>query len=598
VWPLLLVRGSEEAIGNQEADGPVWLWGGIAEVYAYARRASGQDPEVQGLLADRPEDEAEAGRHVRVRQGLEPNGQCPFEGGKERWQAGHVPGLLLGDNVIRALLDPSPDAIICKRLTDRFGRDGAKQALSAVCRTFTNVELAALAARWEAWARPKQMPPTDWRTWGNLTARGWGKTMTIANILTREIQAGRVKTLIMSAQNLTKTEAVQVEGLIAAAPPWFRPEYEATKFRLVWPNGARAFAYTPEVPDAIRSENADMAWLSEVQSWPAASREESYSNFVFATRVRGARLMWDATPKKGHPLLKRFLSRAEKHPEHHIVVRGAIYENPHIALDALDTMEIDYLGTQKGREELLGEMLGEEDSIFRSPWFDIAPRRMPDRLNRRILSVDPAITSDARSSDSTGVLEMGISEDRVVVIANMSGKHRAEDWAAMVIDAYVTRGCDLILVETNRGGDSHIGLLRVLAQNRGLTVHKLEKGETAVRRDKVVNVRPISARGQKSSRAEGAAALCERGRVSFVTGMLGDLEEQLAGFDGTANKSDDAVDAFVHGCHELAGLAYDKLDPAIGFKGIQALAAAVAKPSRGPARSIAQILGGDTGGRI
>ncbi len=125
--------------------------------------------------------------------------------------------------MIRALLDPSPDAIICKRLVDRFGRDGAKRALSAVCRQFSNVELAALASRWEAWARPKQLPPPEWRTWGNLTSRGWGKTSTIANILTAEIQAGRVSTLIMSAQNLTKTEAVQVEGLIKAAPPWFKP---------------------------------------------------------------------------------------------------------------------------------------------------------------------------------------------------------------------------------------------------------------------------------------------------------------------------------------------------------------------------------------
>ncbi len=501
--------------------------------------------------------------------------------------------------MIRALLDPSLDARICKRLVDRFGREGAKQALSAICRQLTNVEKAALASRWEFWARPKQLPPPDWRTWGNLTSRGWGKTSTIANILTREIQSGRVRTLIMAAQNLTKTVAVQVEGLIAAAPPDFRPEHEATRERLVWPNGARALYYTPEVPDSIRSENADMAWLSEVQSWPTATREEAYSNFVFATRVRGARTMWDATPKRGNPILKRFLSRAEKHPDKHIVVRGSIYENPHIASEALDTMELDYGGTQKGREELLGEMLGDEDAIFKSAWFDIAPRRMPARLKRRILSVDPAITSDARRSDSTGILDMGIGFDDVLaVIANMSGKHRGEDWASMVIDAYVERGCDLILIETNRGGDTHVGLIRVIAKSRGLEVVELAKDALAIRREGKINVRGITARRQKSARAEGAGALCERGRVSFVTGMLGDLEEQLAGFDGTANKSDDAVDAFVHGCHELAGLGHDAVDFTTGFRGITEASRALSGASRTPALSISALLGSGGGGRI
>lgn len=496
--------------------------------------------------------------------------------------------------MIRALIDPSPDALICQRLTARFGRDGAKQALAAICKQFTNVELAALAARWETWARPKQLPPPDWQTWGNLTARGWGKTSTIANIITREVQAGRVKTLIMSAQNLTKTVAVQVEGLIAAAPPWFKPEHEATRERLTWPNGARAYYYTPEVPDAIRSENADMAWLSEVQSWSPTTREEAYSNFVFATRRRDARLMWDATPKRGHPILKRFLARAEKHPTKHIVVRGAIYENPHIAASALDTMELDYGGTQKGREEMLGEMLGDEDAIFRQAWFDDARRGVPDRLARRILAIDPAITSDARHSDSTGIVEMGLGHDgQVYAIANHSGKHRPEEWAAMVIDAYVSRGMDLLWIETNRGGDSHAGLLRVIARARGLELRELAKDEAPMRVAGKVNMRGINTRRQKVVRAEGAAALCERGRVTFAKG-LDALEEQLCGFDGSDGKSDDAIDAFVHGCHELAGLGHEVIDHGAAFRGLTEANRQIRQPSH--AGSVARSFGGGGGG--
>lgn len=507
--------------------------------------------------------------------------------------------------MIRALLDPSPDMLLAKRLVDRHGTEQARRIVVAACGKLTTVELAALAADWTAWARPKQLPPASFRSWGDLTSRGWGKTETKLRVLSREIQAGRSKTLIMSAQNLTKTEAIQVEGLMRVAPPWFRPIYHASDFMLEWPNGARGFAYTPEVPDAIRSENADLAWLSELGHWPKATREEAYSNFVFATRVNGSRTLWDATPKRGHPILKRLLERAEKHPTKHFVVRGTIYENPHIDRAALQDMLDEYGGTQKGREELLGEMLGDEDAIFRSAWFSLATRSMPARLRRRILIVDPAITSDARSSDSSGILEMGIDDaGHLSALANLSGKHRGEDWAAMVLDRYVVPGCglpgcDLIVVETNRGGDSHVGLLRVIARSRGLDIVEIGKDDPVPpRREGKVCVRAITARRQKAARAEGAAALCERGRVSFVAGVLGDLEEQLAGFDGTENKSDDAVDAFVHGCHELAGLGADVRDYRSAFTGIAEVAAALAAPSTGAAANLAAIFGGGSPGRI
>ncbi|HXG70001.1 MAG TPA: terminase family protein [Gemmatimonadaceae bacterium] len=501
--------------------------------------------------------------------------------------------------MIRALLDPSPDMQIAKRLVDRYGVDGARTMVRTLCAGMSNVEKSALAMHWPFWARPKQIPPAEWRSWGNLTSRGWGKSLTCAKLITSEIQAGRARTLIMSAQNLTKTEAVQVEGLIAAAPPWFRPTYRASSFVLEWPNGARAFAYTPEVPETIRSENADLAWLSELQSWPKATREEAYSNFVFATRVRGARTLWDATPKKAHPILKRLLARAEKNPTKHFVVRGSIFENPHIERAALEDMLEEYGDTQKGKEELLGEMLGDEDAIFRQAWFDKSRRGLPDRLKRRARFIDPAITSDPRHSDSTGIVDMGLGlDDQVYVLANESGKHRAETWAQAAVDAYVRQDMDLLWVETNRGGDSHAALLRVVARAKGLELRELTKDEAPVRRPGIVNFRGVNTKRQKAARAEGAAALCEKGRVTFLVGALGDLEEHLCSFDGSEGSADDDIDAFVHGCHELAGLASDKQDAGAAFVGLTEVAAQVTNVTRAPG-NLASLLGGlGGGGRI
>lgn len=322
--------------------------------------------------------------------------------------------------------------------------------------------------------------------------------------------------------------------------------------QLRWPNGAVAFARTPEVPGPIRSENHELAWLSEVQSWPQSTMAEALANFDFATRVGYARVIWDANPKRGHPILKRWLAESAADPKRYVVTRGTIYENPYIAKAALAKLEMQYAGTLKGREELLGEMVDElENALFQQSWIEKSRRQMPTTFKRRILSVDPAI-SERRGSDSTGIVELGLGvDDQIYVLSNQTGKHSAGYWPGLVLDTYIRNSCDLIVVETNRGGSTFEELLRHAARDRGHEVIVLPPSGAPSACSGVVYVRPIHARGQKAERAEGASALVEKGRVSFVTGQLGDLEDRLTMFDGTQGKPDDAVDAFVHGCAEF-----------------------------------------------
>src|SRR5262249_55636453 len=148
------------------------------------------------------------------------------------------------------------------------------------------------------------------------------------------------------------------------------------------------------------------------------------------------------------------------------------------------------------------------------------------------------------------------------------GVHRAEVWPGLVIDTYVRGGCDVILLEKNRGGDAWTALLRSAARDRGLTLIELGPDETPGNRAGTVYVRTFTARGTKAVRASGAAALVERGRVTFVVGELGDLEDRLCSFTGSDGEIDDCVDAFVAGCHELAALGHDTPDPRVAFRGI------------------------------
>lgn len=503
-----------------------------------------------------------------------------------------------------AFLDPSPDVLLAKALLDRFGRAGAHRAVDLLTAQFTNVELAALAAHWPMWARPKQLPPTDeWETFGELAARGWGKSSANAGYIIGEMQVGRVMSLGMAAQNEPKTIAAQVLPLVAASPPWFLPHWEATALRLTWPNGARALAFTPEAPEPIRSENYDMVWLSEIQSWPAATRDEAWANFMFACRIGLARVIWDATPKRGHPILKKLLKRAESDPSRHIVRRGTMYENPHLTPAAVRRLEEEYGGTTKGREELLGEMLSEtERALVKQSAIDATRRQRPATLERRVISIDPAVTKRA-GNDRTGIIDDGLGADgQVYVLGDYSGRHAPEEWARIVLDKYVQGGCDCVVVETNKGGDLVTQNLRAAAQDRRLTVVVLGKDEPARRVPGIVYIREVHARGEKSDRAQPLATAYERGRISHVIGVdLAELEDILTTWEPTpGQRSPDALDAHVHGVVELLDLLGKQTDNAAGFVGIDQVAAAIAgKKSAGvPVNIAALIRGASGGGRI
>jgi phage terminase large subunit-like protein len=501
--------------------------------------------------------------------------------------------------------DPSPATLLAQRLTTALGRAQAHRAVDMILDRMAVVDVAALAYDWSGmWARPKQVAPSgEWRSWGFLTARGFGKTLAVAKHITDEVEAGRATCIGMAAQNETKTIAVQVAGLIEAAPPWFRPEWIASSLQLVWPNGARAFAFSPEVPGAIRSPNFDLAWLSELQSWPVATREEAYSNFLFATRVGYARTIWDATPKRRHPLLKKLLARADAEPDKHHVVRGTIYENlVNLSGGVIADLEREYGGTQKGQEELLGEMLqDDENGLVRQKAIDDRRIAMPARVARKAIGIDPAVT--ARSgSDSSGISLAALTlDDRLLVCADLTGKHEAAAWATIVLDTHEREGCDVVVVETNKGGNLLTQNLRAAGAVRGLRVVVVDKEWLPHREQGVVFVREIFSRGEKSERATPLATAYERGRVSHVLGAdLRELEDVLTTWVPEAGqRSPDRLDALVHVAGELLGLASNRPDAGAAFTGITTLAAEIA-PARSSVASVslAALLAASSGGRI
>lgn len=467
---------------------------------------------------------------------------------------------------------------------------GAHDKLDEALGQLTTTELAAVAYDWrEVWAREKQKPPRRrWRSFGMLSSRAFGKTRAASEFINEEVREGRAPLIGLAAQTEELTIAIQVlgpSGLVATSPPWFKAEWEATAKQVVWPNGARAYVRTPEVPGNIRGIDYHLCWLSELQSWPAPTRMEAMMNFDATTRLGLARKVWDATPKKGNPLIKSLLMKED---EFNIIVRGVIEENrANIGDGVIEDLRKNMVG-QQAMEELDGIYSeDDEEALWRSAW--IQHIHMPDArtFRRRIITIDPAI-STGDTSDATGMGEQALMDDGdVLVIDDMTGKHEAHAWATIALDRYVFNGCDLIVAEINRGGNLVTQNLRAAAEKMRLRIEVVGPDWRPHRTPGVVYVREVSSKGSKGRRAAPVATYYQRGRVKHLLGAnLAALEELQTtwvpppeGSRANGRRSPDALDAAVMGVVELAGLAAGvSPDPAAAFLGVDKVAAATRTP--------------------
>ena len=131
--------------------------------------------------------------------------------------------------------------------------------------TFADCLAAELTQGWLVTARPSQLPPPgDWSVWLMSAGRGFGKTRTLAEMANSWAASGQAKRIAIVAATAADARDVVVEGesgILATAPEWCRPEYEISRRRLVWPNGALAHTYSAEEPERLRGPQHDAGIL-------------------------------------------------------------------------------------------------------------------------------------------------------------------------------------------------------------------------------------------------------------------------------------------------------------------------------------------------
>ena len=402
----------------------------------------------------------------------------------------------------------------------------------------------ALPYLFEFWAMSHQLPPEgDWRAWVIMGGRGAGKTRAGAEWVRAQVEGarpldkGRCRRIALVGETIDQVREVMVfgeSGIMACSPPDRRPEWQATRKRLIWPNGATAQAFSAHDPEGLRGPQFDGAWVDELAKWKRA--RDTWDMLQFALRLGTHPQVCVTTTPRNVGVLKTLLEQ-----ESTVVTNAPTEANrAFLAESFLDEVRARYAGTRLGRQELDGILMEDaEGALWTAPMLDTSRiDNLPD-LDRVIVAVDPPVTGKA-SSDACGIVVAGavmrgpVQDWRAYVLADRTVKAASPNvWANAAIRAMEHYGADRLVAEVNQGGDLVESVIRQI--------------------DPLVPVKTVHASRGKVARAEPVAALYEQGRVHHVKG-LGELEDQmramtLQGFEGKG--SPDRVDALVWALTDL-----------------------------------------------
>ena len=415
-----------------------------------------------------------------------------------------------------------------------------KAKRDALLRELTEAERQHLFHDWSFWARPNQMiPKGNWFIWLLLAGRGFGKTRSGAEAVRWAVQNG-YRRICLAAPTAADCRDVLVEGesgIMNVFPNSERPNYEPSKRRVTFKNGAIATLFSAEKPDRFRGPQHDFAWLDEVAAWP--DLDAALALLMPSIRLGAQPRVVVTTTPRPLPKLKEWLEDPDV-----VVTRGSTFDNAaNLSAKTVQYLRSTYMGTTLGRQELEGELLGGNPGAL---WTDkiIEANRVKEHpeLRRIIVAIDPSANQGNQDACECGIIVAGIGFDgHVYVLEDLSDHLSPLQWVKVAWEAYLRHGADRIVFEGNLAGAFVETTFRTSAHPNAPL-----KRVTALR-DKAVRAEPVS-------------ALYERGLVHHV-GLFKDLEDQLCMWT-PGKKSPDRLDALVWAVTELA-LGHEPIDSSV-----------------------------------
>lgn len=401
------------------------------------------------------------------------------------------------------------------------------------------------AVSWSAVGRPEQLLPVGeiWRVWLVLAGRGFGKTRVGAEAVLEWVKSGRCRRLALVAPTAGDARDVMVEGesglLAVSAADGFPVNYEPSKRRLTWSNGAIATLYSAEEPDRLRGPQHDGAWCDELASWKNA--QDAWDMLQFGLRLGlRPRIVVTTTPRP-IPLVRKLVAEADT-----LVTRGRTRDNSeNLAPSFLKSIEDKYGGTRLGRQEMEAEILDDNPgALWRMAQIDATRVRVSPDLIRVVVAVDPSGSAN-KESDEVGIGAAGVgmctckcvnpwdkAELHGFVLEDASDILSPAQWAARSARIYHERQADRLVAEINFGGDLVESNIKTLG-------------------DSTIAFKSVHASRGKAVRAGPVAGLYEQLKVHHV-GTHPKLEDEMTQWNPlTDSRSPNRVDWLVWALTEL-----------------------------------------------
>ena len=433
------------------------------------------------------------------------------------------------------------------RITAEDLRKLPSDQVASVLSSLSPEQAEELKYDWKFWARPDQLEPDGkWNVWVALAGRGWGKTRAGAEWVRHRIMKND-RIVHCVAPTKGDVRRVMVEGdsglmnVCHKSDKTYRgkelgyPTWSPTNNTMTWANGSKAVFFSAEDPERLRGPQAYSMWADELCAWRNA--QETWDMAQFGLRLGKHPVSFITTTPKTTKLLRTILDDEKTH-----VTTGSTYDNSaNLADTFLDAVRKTYEGTRLGRQELYAEVLDEASGALWNRSLlakcEIEKDQVPT-LNRIVVAIDPAITSNAES-DMTGIVVAGVDVNGTAyVLEDHTGRYTPQQWASKAVELYHEHLADRIVAERNQGGD--------------MVRHTLHT------EDETLPVRLVHASRGKMARAEPVSALYEQNRVKHVRG-LNDLEDQMVQWEPLGSiGSPDRLDALVWAITDLSLNGYAK----------------------------------------
>jgi len=387
---------------------------------------------------------------------------------------------------------------------------------------------------WATIARSDQLPPAwDWSTWLILAGRGWGKTRTGAEWFREKAKDVPLLRIIAPTFSDARDTCVEGEsGLKAICGKRELVKWNRSIGEGEFSNGSRFKVFSGNEPDRLRGPQSYADWCDELGVWEYA--EAAWDMAQMGLRLGKHPQVCVTTTPKPIKLIKDLLANPNTH-----TTRGSTYDNrENLAASFFENIIAKYEGTRLGRQELNAELLEDAPgALWKRDTIEANRYLKAPEMDMIVVGVDPTATS---TGDEAGIITDGRAKignhQHLFVLADDSLHGSPREWATAAVTAYYRHKADLIVAESNNGGEM---VAAVISQV-----------------DSSVPVKLVHASRAKRTRAEPIATIYEKSLGSDTpprghhVGRFMELEDELCQWV-PGDPSPNRLDAHVWAATEL-----------------------------------------------